>query len=64
MVTTKFMPLIKAENKVEKLNLNLKLKMMMMDQFNLNLKCLIQEFIKVFNEITPLTTFLGLFEEG
>jgi hypothetical protein len=41
-----------------------KLKMMMLDQVNPNHKCLIQEFIKVFNEIIPLTTFFGVFEEG
>jgi hypothetical protein len=41
-----------------------KLKMMMVDQFNPNHKCLIQEFIEVFNGIIPLTTSLGVFEEG
>jgi hypothetical protein len=41
-----------------------KLKMMMMDLFNLNHKCRIQEFIKVFNEIIPLTIFLEVFKDG
>ena len=38
--------------------------MMMVDQFNLNLKCHTQESIKAFNGIIPLTTYLGVFEEG
>ena len=43
----------------------IKLKIMMMvNLFNLNTKCLIQECIKVYNEITPLTISLGVFEEG
>jgi hypothetical protein len=42
----------------------LKMMMMMMNQFNLNHKCLIQEFIKVFNEIILLTTSLEVFKEG
>jgi hypothetical protein len=41
-----------------------KLKMMMMDPFNLNHKCLIQEFIKVFNGIILLTIFFEVFKEG
>jgi hypothetical protein len=43
----------------------LKLKMMMIvDQFNLIIMYLIQECIKVYNGIIPLTTSLGVFEEG
>jgi hypothetical protein len=50
---------------VEKLKKFLhKLKMMMMDQFNLNHKCLIPEFIKVFNRIILLTIFLEVLKEG
>jgi hypothetical protein len=66
MVTIKFMALIKGENKVGKLKKMLhKLKMMMMmDPFNLNHKCLIQEFIKTFNGIIPLTISLEVFKEG
>jgi hypothetical protein len=57
--------LIKRENQVEKLKKMLhKLKMTMMDPFNLNHKCRIQEFIKVFNEIIPLTIFLEVFKDG
>jgi hypothetical protein len=41
-----------------------KLKMMMMDPSNINLKNLTQGYIKWFNEIIPLTTFLGAFKEG
>jgi hypothetical protein len=63
MVTIKFMALIKGENKVGKLKKMLhKLKMMMMDPFNLNHKCLIQEFIKAFNGIIPLTISLEVFK--
>ena len=55
-----------GEHKVKKLKKkHLKIKMMMMvNLFNLNTKCLIQEFIKVFNGIIPLTTSLGVFEKG
>jgi hypothetical protein len=57
--------LIKGENKVVKLKKKLhKLKMMMMDQFNVNLKHHTQEYIKWFNWIIPLTTYLGAFKEG
>ncbi|XP_025821286.1 uncharacterized protein LOC112897241 [Panicum hallii] len=63
MVTIKFLALIKGENKVEKLKKLLhKFKMMMMDPFNLNHKCLIQEFIKAFNRIIPLIIFLEVVE--
>jgi hypothetical protein len=41
-----------------------KLKMMMMDPFNVNLKHHTQGYIKWFNEIIPLTTYLGVFKEG
>jgi hypothetical protein len=41
-----------------------KLKMMMMDPSNVNLKNHTQGYIKWFNEIIPLTTFLGVFKEG
>jgi hypothetical protein len=41
-----------------------KLKMMMLDPFNLNHKCLIQEFIKAFNKIILLTISLEVFKEG
>ena len=52
-------------HKVKKLKKkHLKLKMMIMvNQFNHNTKCLIQEFIKVFNGIIMLTTSLGVFEK-
>jgi hypothetical protein len=57
--------LIKAENKVVRPKKNLqKLKKMMMDQFNVNLKHHTQEYIKWFNGIIPLTTYLGAFKEG
>ena len=60
------MALIKLENKVEKLKkMLLKLKTMMMaDPFNLSHKCLIQVFIKAYNETITLTTSLGVFKEG
>jgi hypothetical protein len=41
-----------------------KVKMMMMDLFNVNLKHHTQGYIKWFNEIISLTTFLGVFKEG
>jgi hypothetical protein len=41
-----------------------KLKMMMLDPFNVNLKHQTQEYIKWFNRIIPLTTYLGVFKEG
>ena len=65
LVTTKSMALIKWENKVEKLKkMLLKLKTMMMaDPFNLSHKCLIQVFIKAYNETITLTTSLGVFKE-
>jgi hypothetical protein len=64
MVTIKFISLIKGENKDGKLKKMLhKLKMIMMDPFNLKHKYLIQEFIKAFNEIIPLTIFLEVFKE-
>ena len=56
--------MINGENKVVRLKLMLhKLKMMMMDPFNINLKCLIQEYIKWFNEIIPLTIYLEASKE-
>jgi hypothetical protein len=58
--------LIKGENYVMKLKeIHHKLKMMMMmDPSNVNLKNHTQWYIKWFNEIIPLTTFLGVFKEG
>jgi hypothetical protein len=41
-----------------------RLKMMMLDPFNVNLKHHTQEYIKWFNRIIPLTTYLGAFKEG
>jgi hypothetical protein len=41
-----------------------KLKMMMMDPFNVNLKHHTQEYIKWFNGIIPLTTYLGDSKRG
>jgi hypothetical protein len=42
-----------------------KMKMMMTkDPSNVNLKNHTQGYIKWFNEIIPLTTFLGVFKEG
>jgi chromatin segregation and condensation protein Rec8/ScpA/Scc1 (kleisin family) len=41
-----------------------KVKMMMMDPFNVNLKHRTQRYIKWFNEIIPLTTYLEAFKEG
>jgi hypothetical protein len=65
MVTIMDGALIKGENKVVKLKKMLhKLKMMMMDQFNVNLKHHTQEYIKWFNGIILLTTYLGAFKEG
>jgi hypothetical protein len=65
MVTIMDEALIKAENKVVRPKKNLqKLKKMMMDQFNVNLKHHTQEYIKWFNGIIPLTTYLGAFKEG
>jgi hypothetical protein len=59
------MTLIKGENKVEKLKeMHHKLKMMMVDPSNPNHKCLIREFIKVFNGIFLLTAFLEVYKEG
>jgi hypothetical protein len=49
----------KIEKKARKL-----IMMMMVDQFNLNHKCHTQESTKAFNGIIPLTTYLGVFEEG
>jgi len=51
MMTIMIVAWIKVEHKVKKLNKKLlKLKMMMMvDQFNLNVKYLIQECIKLYN---------------
>jgi hypothetical protein len=56
--------LIKGENKVVKLKEKLHKLKMMMDLFNVNLKYHTQEYIKWFNEIIPLTTYLGVFKEG
>jgi hypothetical protein len=58
--------LINGENKVVKLKEKLhKLKMMMMmDLFNVNLKHHTQDYIKWFNGIIPLATYLGVFKEG
>jgi hypothetical protein len=54
MVTIMDGALIKGENKVVKPKKKLhKLKMMMMDQFNVNLKHHVQEYIKWFNRIIP-----------
>jgi hypothetical protein len=54
MVTIMDGALIKGENKVVKLKKN---------PFNINLKHHTQEYIKWFNRIIPLTTYLGVFEE-
>jgi hypothetical protein len=55
--------LIKGENKVMTLKKKLdKSKMMMMDPFNVNLKHHTQEYIKWFNGIILLTTYLGAFK--
>jgi hypothetical protein len=60
MVTIMDGTLIKRENKVVKLKKKLhKLKMMMMDPFNVNLEHHTQVYIKWFNGIIPLTTYLG-----
>jgi hypothetical protein len=65
MVTIMDGALIKGGNKVVNLKKKLhKLKMMMMNQFNVNLKHHTQKYIKWFNGITPLTTYLGAFKEG
>jgi hypothetical protein len=65
MVTIMHGTLIKGENKVVKLKKKPhKLKMMMMDPFNVNLKHHTQEYIKWFNGIILLTTYLGVFKEG
>jgi hypothetical protein len=57
--------LIKGENKVKKLKTKLhKLKTMMMDLYNVNIKHHTQGYIKWFNGIIPLTTYLGVFKEG
>jgi hypothetical protein len=65
MVTIMDGALIKGENKVMKLKEKLhKLNMMMMDPFNVNLKHHTQEYIKWFNGVIPLTTYLGVFKEG
>jgi len=64
LVTIKFMAMIKGEVKMVKLKMMFFKLMMMMDPFKDNHKCLIQEFTKAFNGIIPLTTFLGVFEEG
>ena len=49
--------------KLKKKHLKLK-EMMMVNLFNHNTKCLIQEFIKVFNGVILLTIPLGVFEKG
>jgi hypothetical protein len=54
MVTIMDGALIKGENKVVKFKKN---------PFNINLKHHTQEYIKWFNRIIPLTTYLGVFEE-
>jgi hypothetical protein len=65
MVTILDGALLKGENKVVKLKKKLhKLKKMMMHSFKVNLKHHTQEYIKWFNEIIPLTTYLGVFKEG
>jgi hypothetical protein len=65
MVTIMDGALIKGENKVVKLKKKLhKLKMMIMDPFNVNIKHHTQEYIKWFNGIIPLTTYLVVSEEG
>ena len=65
LVTIKIKAMIKGELKWKQLKkIHLELIMMMVDQFNLNLMCHTQESIKVFNGIIPLTTYLGVFEEG
>jgi hypothetical protein len=65
MVTILDGALLKGENKVVKLKKKLhKLKKMMMHSFKVNLKHRTQEYIKWFNEIIPLTTYLGVFKEG
>jgi hypothetical protein len=65
MVTIMDGAMIKGENKVVKLKKKLhKLMMMMMDPFNFNLKHHTQEYIKWFNGIIPLTTYLGVSKEG
>jgi hypothetical protein len=56
--------LIKGENKVVKPKKKPHKLKMMMDQFNVNLKHHTQEYIKWFNRIIPLTTYLGAFKEG
>jgi hypothetical protein len=53
--------MVKLKVKLVKLH---KLMKMMVDSFNVNLKCHIQEFIKAYNGIIPLTTFLEASEEG
>ena len=53
----------KMKEKIEKKARKL-IMMMMVDQFNLNHKCHTQESTKAFNGIIPLTTYLGVFEEG
>ena len=66
LVMIKIKAMIKGELKkkqLKKIHLEL-IMMMMVDQFNLNHKCHTQESIKAFNGIIPLTTYLGVFEEG
>ena len=66
MATIMIMAWIKGEHKVKKLNKKLlKLKIMMLvNPFNLDTKFLIQECIKVYNGIIPLTISLGVSGEG